>query len=76
MTNTDTWISVEERLPEPGQRVLVFEALYAEQEVRGYVGPCNNTVTHIWSDNDGHEYIEYYSHWQPLPPPPCVCKED
>lgn len=65
------WISVKDRLPETGERVLlllksnVIIGIYAVQEN---------------SDGDGYNFMnddlihyvdfEYVSHWMPLPAPP------
>lgn len=63
---TTTWISVEDRLPEPMEWMLCF---------------CSTNVVHILRlDDYGHYWTtqslcnhykkEYVTHWMPLPQPP------
>jgi len=62
------WISVEDRLPEVGHRVLAYEKpeLVVVAEIHRYaIGDC------WWSTDGGHTpYSVFPSHWMPLPPPP------
>ena len=63
-TRPDSWISVEDRLPEGAKGVLVWEPI------------CKNIYTMYWEDNEwrffGGRGKTYYNitHWQPLPQPP------
>ena len=55
------WISVKERLPEPGERVLYC--------YRGFVGEGYLTRSGEW-ERAGIWTRYYPSHWMPLPEPP------
>lgn len=55
------WISVKERLPEPGKRVLYC--------YRGFVGEGYVTRQGEW-ERAGIWTRYYPSHWMPLPEPP------
>ena len=55
------WISVKERLPEPGERVLYC--------YRGFVGEGYVTRSGEW-ERAGIWTRYYPSHWMPLPEPP------
>jgi hypothetical protein len=55
------WISVKERLPEPGERVLYC--------YRGFVGEGYVTKSGEW-ERAGIWTRYYPSHWMPLPEPP------
>ena len=62
------WIPVTERLPEEGQRVLVYEKL--ELIV---VAELSRSVSGglWWSTDNGHTaYSVFPTHWMPLPAPP------
>jgi len=63
------WIPVTERLPEEGQRVLVYERpeviVVAEMHSRSVSGGL------WWSADNGHTaYSVFPTHWMPLPAPP------
>lgn len=58
------WISVEERLPPCGERVLITEG--------SAVFEAYLSISHKWVRN-GIGWMECVTHWQPLPPAP---KED
>jgi hypothetical protein len=53
------WISIDDRLPKLGDRVLIFtsQALEAVMYKNGYF------------NRFGHD-IDYATHWMPLPKPP------
>ena len=53
------WISVEERLPEIGQSVLVYSSKYYP------VVECRDLVTYMRMGN-----YSGVTHWMPLPEPP------
>ena len=56
------WISVDERLPEVGQWVLVL--IDAETLVFQFMGGS-------WSNEDEYIFaVSDVTHWMPLPPPP------
>ena len=55
----DNWISVEERLPENNQEVLVF------------VNDGADTLINTDTYNNGWQFwYKHVTHWQPLPEPP------
>ncbi len=64
------WISVEERLPEPGQGVLVYDDC-------GYMSVADYThdkhFPTVYEFHVNGEYEPGVTHWMPLPEPP---KED
>lgn len=67
------WISVKERLPEPNQRVLVYDPTVPEfprndthTVIGHYRGPGWETFGD-WYVHDGRGEV---THWLPLPPPP------
>jgi hypothetical protein len=53
------WIPVTERLPEPGQEVIVFSGGVVEGTVFAY---------HFW--NKDFQSWQHITHWMPLPEPP------
>ena len=57
------WISVEERLPEVGQRVLVC-SLYDLQNIGWHLGDGRWQIKTAYPDTP--------THWMPLPEPPEV----
>ncbi len=60
------WISVDERIPEPGQLVLIRWKSYAEVEFSPSVAFWNGTVWHHenWNREADKERV---ASWQPLP---------
>ena len=68
------WISVEDRLPEPGVRVLAYHKLRNLMEVR-YIEVVETThlkdmsVTLEPSWYPGGSF-GWHTHWMPLPSPP------
>lgn len=62
------WIPVAERLPEPGDEVLI----YAADEGFAYLG-CYSPHNKSWcADGVIDDVLHGATHWQPLPPPPEV----
>lgn len=58
------WVSVEDRLPEFGETVLVFQAERCEIKT---VGKHNSGP---YTDFTQKEFYNKITHWQPLPPSP------
>ncbi len=63
------WISVEDRLPEPGIFVLVSFPGYPESLG---VGINIYSAAHGWELKQTDSYAAGITHWQPLPPLPEV----
>jgi hypothetical protein len=59
------WISVKERLPEPGEDVLVFTG--SDMEVKHYIP---DDGIHGWGWYPGGLPICNTTHWRPLPEAP------
>lgn len=66
------WISVDERLPELGERVLTFTASGIETLYRSQY----DNDLFIWERDCCQDYWtdEEVTHWQPLPQPPSEVK--
>lgn len=60
------WISVDERLPEMDERVMVCNA--ADQWVS--IGSRQLTGEYHHWDGDDYEELREPTHWMPLPAPP------
>lgn len=67
--NPYEWISVEDRLPEKNQDVLVYSG--------NFIGGMMNVYTYVgndnWADDYGHwgnTELEGITHWMSLPTPP------
>ena len=56
------WISVKERLPEPGERVLLSDGTFVAE---GYI-----LFTGKWMRNGIWVLPMHPTHWMPLPEPP------
>lgn len=65
------WISVKDRLPEVGQKVLVCDVgPDSDHGIRALSLECDEKGTY-WDDGDGWWFEpEDMSHWMPLPEPP------
>lgn len=61
------WISVNDRMPDNGQDVLVYMADWGESRITG----CNY-YNGVWYDciMNGVVVIPNITHWMPLPEPP------
>lgn len=65
LTPPNEWVSVKERLPELGERVLFTEGVFV---CEGYVSQYNN-----WFRSNGMKWDMFrteVTHWMPLPAPP------
>ena len=74
-----TWISVEERLPEIGQMVVLMDInryanngeLKVDNEHVVQAGYLNEFRTKYWSVYGERSLcLDAFTHWQPLPSPP------
>lgn len=62
----DGWVRVEERLPEPGEPVIVWTPPYRHTDVAKWDNRRNR-----WFDLDDCTYErEHFRVWRELPPPP------
>ena len=60
LTPPNEWVSVEERLPEPGERVLAAKGTFAGEAYLASNG--------VWMRHDGFPWE--VDAWMPLPAPP------
>lgn len=62
------WISVKERLPEGGQRVLTFGPIYRSVSEMLFIKQPGKNYYYL----DGGRLVEptFITHWMPLPDPP------
>ena len=69
---TNGWISVEDRLPETGEEVLVYDCFGQLNEKPDLSMSSASYKNGMWYDYLGniHFYGEDITHWQPLPEPP------
>ncbi len=71
------WISVNDRLPENDDRVLVWENKTYPRVLPPEYGYCNFAhYDGTWTDDDMKDYNNNsdwtVTHWMPLPPPPTL----
>lgn len=74
-----SWVSVEERLPEIGEEVLVYrpESLQKVTSMARYIR--HEADSNFWWDavrGGNMTPAEFVTHWQPLPSPPAAPAED
>jgi hypothetical protein len=65
LTIKPKWISVEDRLPEYGVEVLLWNG--AGDFFLDFVIDCTNDE---WEGCSPEQFKRYYTHWMPLPEPP------
>lgn len=65
-SSPDTWISVEDRLPEKSSIVLVYDKRTRR------IKTMNFNHHGVWQELDSHDtyHIKDFTHWMPLPPNP------
>ena len=67
------WISIEDRLPEKHQDVLVFQDNYGGIMFQSHYTRIKDTDIPTWWWADDGEYMghpSYITHWMPLPNKP------
>ena len=67
LTPPNEWVSVEERLPEPGERVLATDGIFVGE---AYSSSANSWFRHTgfpWRDGVTGRTVRF---WMPLPAPP------
>ena len=65
------WISVNDRLPIPGECVLFYGRHELQMQPRIYMARYfNENDEGVWDEN-GYDILDY-THWMPLPEPPKV----
>jgi hypothetical protein len=66
------WISVKERMPEEGKRVLVYRPDLKVVLICEYYKVSQNwRDCGEWHGDDDYDFhIQYGTHWMPLPEPP------
>lgn len=63
----NNWISVDDRLPEDEERILIFVALEGHESVQ--LDTCYEDGGYIHLDS-GYAFGAEVTHWMPLPEPP------
>jgi len=63
----DNWISVEEKMPNIGQEVLVYPATWKYDVLVDQIRVYNNGH---WKPQFGDTTLKGITHWMPLPLPP------
>jgi hypothetical protein len=75
------WISVEEKLPEMGKVVILYQTYPKGTAFNCRADPLPRNFTHIgglryngkfisYEDQYSDEGLKYITHWMPLPSPP------
>lgn len=63
---TNKWISVKDRLPEEGQKVIVFDNEYKTVDTYEF-----EDSKFLYRDSyHTDDYTNFVTHWMPLPKPP------
>lgn len=66
LTPPNEWVSVEDAVPDPGERVLATDGIF--------VGEAYRTSANSWYRNTGFPWRDclqsIVTHWMPLPAPP------
>lgn len=76
MYNKDQWISVEDRLPEEGDLVLISDGRSVYYAEKRPVGIWDYQIAENY-DFDSNSFVinameeKHVTHWMPLPKPPC-----
>lgn len=74
----ERWISVEDRLPEIGKKVLAYRPtahLHADSPITNciYTGQINRSWEGV---EHGFDRINHPTHWMPLPEPPAILADE
>ena len=66
LTPQDEWVSVEDSVPDPGERVLATDGIF--------VGESYRTSANTWCRHTGFPWRDclqsIVTHWRPIPAPP------
>ena len=67
LTPPNEWVSVEERLPEPGERVLATDGIFVGEAYRTSADSWHRHTGFPWRDGVTGRTVKY---WMLLPAPP------
>ena len=67
LTPPNEWVSVEERLPEPGERVLATDGIFVGEAYRSSANSWFRHTGFPWRDGVTGRTVRF---WMPLPAPP------
>lgn len=69
-SNKYNWISVDERLPEDGDKVLILIPVVTDSNIENGVYIGNGNFYGAWCSSRGPDHCYKVSHWMPRPDSP------
>ena len=67
LTSPDEWVSVEDAVPDPGERVLATDGIFVGEAYRTSADSWHRHTGFPWRDGVTGRTVKY---WMPLPTPP------